>query len=57
VEVVVEEIDLTENEEIVAVCVRGDQRQRIPILELPLPRPAPAGSEGIDAYRRWARWG
>ena len=57
VEVVDEEIDLTDNEEIVAVCVRGYQRQRIPILELPLPRLAPAGSEWIDAYRRRVRCG
>ncbi len=55
VDVVVEKIDLTENEEIVALCRRGKQRQRIPILELPLPQPPPAGSEWIDAYRRWAR--
>ena len=56
VEVVVKKIDLTEDEEIMAVCACGGQHQRIPILELPLPRPAPAGSEWIDAYRRWARW-
>jgi len=34
--------------------VRGSQRQWIPVLDLPLPRPAPAGSEWIDAYSRWA---
>jgi hypothetical protein len=56
VEVVVEKLDLTNNDEIVAVCSRGDKCQRIPILELPLPRRAPAGSEWIDAYRRWAHW-
>lgn len=57
VEVVVKKIDLTENNEIVGVCVRKGERQRIPILELPLPCPAPAGSEWIDAYRRWTRCG
>lgn len=56
VDVVVEKIDTTESDEIVAVCTRGGQRQRISVLDLPLPRPAPVGSEWIDAYRRWARW-
>jgi hypothetical protein len=55
VEVVVERVDLTEAEEIVAVCRRGRARQRIPILDLPLPAPRPAGAEWIEAYRRWCR--
>ncbi|MBI1875843.1 MAG: hypothetical protein HYS05_18425 [Acidobacteria bacterium] len=54
-EVTVERIDITEDEEIVAVCARGRSRQRIPIVDLPLPNPPPKGSEWIDAYRRWAR--
>ena len=54
-QVTVERIDLTDDEEIVAVCARGKSRQRIRILELPLPNPPPKGSEWIDAYRRWAR--
>ena len=56
VEVVVEGIDLTDDEEIVAVCRRGRDRQLISILDLPLPHPKPGGAEWIDAYRRWARW-
>jgi hypothetical protein len=32
-------------------------RQAIPILDLVLPSPAPAGAELIEAYRRWARVG
>jgi len=52
--VTVETIDMTDDEEIVAVCVRGKSRQPIRILELPLPEP-PEGAEWIDAYRRWAR--
>ncbi len=57
VEVVVESIDLTETEEIVAVCVRNAERQRIRVLDLPLPTPAPCGAEWIAAYRRWVRRG
>ena len=55
VEVTVERIDMTDYEQIVAVCTRGKSRQRIAILELPLPDLPPAGAEWIDAYRRWAR--
>ena len=55
VPVVVEKIDLSQAAEIVAVCRRGKTRQVVPILGLPLPRPAPAGSEWIEAYRRWVR--
>jgi hypothetical protein len=55
-EIVVERIDITDEEEIVAICQRGRDRQRISILDLPLPRPKPAGAEWIEAYRRWARW-
>ncbi len=53
VEVTVERIDL--EEVIVAVCRRGRNRQRVPILDLPFPKPRPAGAEWIDAYRRWCR--
>jgi len=54
-EVTVERIDMTDDEEIVAVCARRKFRQQIRIVELPLPNPPPKGSEWIDAYRRWAR--
>ena len=54
VEVTVERVDLTDAEEIVAICARGRKRQAIPILELPLPVPRPRGWEWIEAYRRWA---
>ena len=56
VKVTVERIDLTNEEEIVAICRRGRNRQQISILNLPLPRPRPAGAEWIDAYQRWARF-
>jgi len=57
VEVTVERIDMTDDEQIVAVCARDKSRQRIPIADLPLPEPPPKGSEWIDAYRRWRRHG
>ena len=51
----VKRVDITETNEVVAVCYRGRERQAIPILALPLPTTAPAGWEWIEAYRRWAR--
>lgn len=57
VEVTVERIDMTDDEQIVAVCARGKSRQRVPILDLPLPTPPPEGAEWILAFRRWARGG
>ena len=42
--VLVERVDMNDAGEIVAVCRKGTSRQRIPILDLPLPRPAPRGA-------------
>lgn len=42
--------------QIAAICTRGGTRQAIPIEELPLPSPSPAGAEWIEAYREWMRW-
>jgi hypothetical protein len=53
--VTVERLDMTDEEQIVAVCARGKSRQRIPVLDLLLPDPPPEGSEWIEAYRRWRR--
>lgn len=50
----VERIDMTDDEQIVAICRRGRSRQAIPILDLPLPNPRPGGAEWIEAYRHWA---
>jgi hypothetical protein len=50
-------VEPTEREEIVAACVCGKQRQRIPICDLPLPSPPPAGAEWIAAYRHWTACG
>lgn len=57
VEVTVERVDITDDEQIVAVCARGKSRQRVPILDLPLPTPPPEGADWIAAFRRWARGG
>ena len=54
VTVSVTRVELTDNG-IVAVCVAGRQRQRIPILDVPLPIPPPGGVEWIEAYRLWRR--
>ena len=56
VDVTVERVDLNDADEIVAVCRRGREKLRVPVIDLPLPEPKPKGAEWIDAYRRWARW-
>lgn len=55
VTVSVDRIDLADDGRIVAVCERDGARQPIGILDLPLPEPAPKGSQWIAAYRRWTR--
>ncbi len=56
VDVTVEKLDLTDrSDDIVVVCRRGRERQRLPILDLPLPDPPPEGWKWIEAYRHWAR--
>jgi len=54
VTVKVARVDITDDDQIVAICVRGKTRQVIPILDLPLPKPAPKGAEWIAAYRHWS---
>jgi hypothetical protein len=49
----VESIDITDDDQFVAVCRAGKARQRISLSELPLPSPPPAGAEWIAAYRYW----
>ena len=48
------DLDLTDDEQIVAVCSRGTSRQSISILDLTLPDPAPEGAEWIEAFSHWA---
>ena len=54
-EAIVEKVDMTRDGRIVAVCRRDGVKQRIEILDLPLPKPAPAGAEWIAAYSHWRR--
>jgi hypothetical protein len=55
VDVVVEKMDMTRSGRIVEICRRVKIWQKIEILDLPLPTPAPAGAEWIAAYRHWRR--
>ena len=54
VEAVVEKVDMTRDGRI-AVCKRDGVKQRIEILDLPLPKPIPAGAEWVAAYSHWRR--
>jgi hypothetical protein len=49
----VESIVIAEDDQLVAVCRKGKTRQRISLMELPLPSPLPEGAEWIVAYRYW----
>ncbi len=51
--VTVERIEMTETEQVVAICSRGRHRQSVPILDLELATPPPGGAEWIEAFRRW----
>jgi len=55
IEVNVDRIELRGDNSIVAICRRGRERQAIPLLDLPLPKPPPAGWEWIAAYRYFSR--
>ena len=55
VEVTVAGIDLSDDEQIMAVCTRGRSTQRIPIMDLALPTAQPDGAEWVAAYRRWVK--
>lgn len=52
-DVTVEDIDLGEDNSIVAICARDGIRQVIRVVDLPLPEPPPAGVEWVEAYRHW----
>ena len=45
VEAIVEKVDMTRDGRIVAVCRRDGVRQRVEIVDLPLPKPVFAGAE------------
>lgn len=55
VAVTVEKLDWTRDDQIAAICMRGNTSQRIAIRDLPLPKPPPKGAEWVDAYRRRGR--
>ena len=52
VDVTVTGLDLVEDDQIVALCTRGRWQQRIDILDLPLPVPAPQGAEWVEVLPR-----
>ncbi len=54
-EVTVQGIEVDDADEIVAVCLRDRERQAVPLLDLPLPKPPPRGAEWIAAYRLWVK--
>jgi hypothetical protein len=49
----VEGIDITEDDQLVAIYGKGKTKQRISLSELPLPSPPPDGAQWILAYRYW----
>lgn len=51
--VTVERVDTNRDDEIIAVCRRGNHKQIVPILDIPLPSPPPAGAEWLEVYRYW----
>jgi hypothetical protein len=53
--VTVERVDMTETEQIVAICSHGRYKQSVPILDLALATPLPDGAEWIEAFRQWIR--
>jgi hypothetical protein len=52
--VTVTAVDLSIDDRIVALCVRGGASQHLPLLDLPIPSPPPRGAVWIEAYRHWA---
>ena len=55
VEAIVEKVDMTRDGRVVAVCQRDGVRQRIEILDLPLPKSTHEGAEWIAVYSHWRR--
>jgi len=55
VTVTVERVDVTQTDQIVAICSTEGHRQSIPILDLPIPIRVPVGWEWVEAYRLWVK--
>ena len=53
--VVVEKIDLSNADELLAICRRRGKRLKVRLLDLDLPVPRPKGAEWVAAYHRWSR--
>ena len=53
--VVVEAIDLSGADELIAICRRRGNHQKVRLLDLELPVPRPKGAEWVAAYHRWSR--
>jgi Calcium binding len=50
-------VEIDDDGRIKAVCERNGERQRIDLIDLPLPSPPPSGAEWVAAYRRWIEGG
>ncbi|MEO8257259.1 MAG: hypothetical protein ABI868_07930 [Acidobacteriota bacterium] len=53
--VVVEKIDLSDADELIAIWRRGGKRHMVRLLDLDLAVPRPKGADWTAAYRRWSR--
>src|SRR4051812_2846005 len=53
VDVSVEQIEQTEQEDIVGVCGGANETPPIPLVVLPLPTPLPEGAQWIAAWKKW----
>jgi len=53
--VVVEKIDLSGADELIAICRCRGKRQQVRLLDLELAVPRPKGAEWVAAYQRWSR--
>jgi hypothetical protein len=54
VPVTVTGLDLTVDDRVVALIRGNGERRSIPLFDLPLPDPPPAGADWVAAYRHWA---
>jgi hypothetical protein len=48
-------VDLNEAGDVVALCTSNGKRQSIPLVDLPIPDPPPAGAQWVAAFRRFSR--
>ncbi|MEK7466243.1 MAG: hypothetical protein AAB074_02410 [Planctomycetota bacterium] len=48
------DVEVAERPDLVFVCLRGRERLRVRVMDLPRPSPVPEGWEWVEAYRYWA---